>query len=149
MSEDKNIAQQLQEIFDANFDLSHTTTRMPATITTDGNSVTTFDVDDDFILNNPTAGSVKTFVNYNTELKKSAIQRTMLGYVSASVMVKNKTNALQTLVLYLNSALIELTKVLGSSIVTDSGNKISVSFIDKENFAAIEMRVILMVNNKE
>lgn len=152
MDKNTNWAEQLQKIFDSNFDLNHFITRIPAnTLTDNNNSVTTFDlnnIDADCILNAPFAGSVKSFINYDIELNKSAVQRTLLGYVGASLMVKNKTVALQTLVLYLNNALIELTRVLGSAIVTNTANKIEVSFIDMEDFASIEMRVKLLLNKE-
>lgn len=65
-------------------------------------------------------------------------------------MVKSKAHALQTLVLYLNNALIELTDTLGTDIVLDRNNKLGVKFNLLKDYAAIEMRVTLIVNkNKE
>lgn len=146
----KKLTEQIQKIFNSNFDLENYITRIPASISTDGNSITMFDISDlneNFILNNPTTGSIKSVTN-KIKNNKSAIQRSLISYVSAEQMTQNKTYALQTLVLYFNNALIELTNALGSSIVTDKSNKIFVSFLHMEQYAAIEMRVKLLLSKE-
>jgi hypothetical protein len=153
MSEDKNLVSQIQEIFDTNLNIDEINRTPAFTNLMDiiPNSVTVFDSNAPaYILNPYTTGKIKSFTNYDVELNKSATQATLISIDSVSEMVKSKAHALQTLVLYLNNALIELTDTLGTDIVLDRNNKLGVKFNSLKDYAAIEMRVTLIVNkNKE
>ncbi len=145
----KSLSERMNDLFNQIFNLNFLD-RTPVTISTNGNSITILDSDThgSVLLNKPTSGSVRSLKN-NIKNKKSAIQRTLFGLVGASKMVENKTQATQMFSLYLNNALVELTNTLGTDTVTDEKNKLIVEFHDVQDHAAIEMRVILKVENKE
>lgn len=143
LSLSKEMDNLFKQIFDVNL-----LNRSPLIFSTDGNSVTTFDLktDDVFELNQPSSGCAKLLIN-DIKNNKSAIHRSFFALLIANRMSENKTLATQTLSLYLNNSLIELTKTLGSSIVNDKKNDLVVEFYDSSAFAAVEMRVILKVND--
>lgn len=142
-----SLAKEMDNLFKQIFDVN-LLNRSPLIFSTDENSVTTFDLktDDVFKLNQPTSGSAKSLIN-DIKNNKSGIQRSFLALLIANRMNENKTLATQILSLYLNNSLIELTKTLGSSIVTDKKNDLVVEFYDSQDYAAVEMRVILKIKD--
>jgi len=135
-------------LFNQIFDLNYLD-RTPVTMTAYDNNVTILEPETHSVvlLNEPTPGSVRLLKN-NIKNNKTAIQRTLFGFVTASKMLENRTQATQMFSLYLNNALVELSNALGTDTVTDKKNQLSVKFYDMQDLAAIEMRLTLKVQNK-
>ena len=137
-----NLDKKLQSLFESIIDLEQIDRHPAVFIQIPGvNSVTLLPQEN---LNELKAGFMKTFTSDQNN-KSSAVYRGGLGYLVAEQMINNRTLATQLFVLSLNNALIQLTDTLGTTVVTNKNNKISVKFLHFESIAAIEMQVKIEV----
>lgn len=118
--------------------------RSPIVFETDDNDLNVFQaIDNELNVNHASFLSLKVVKNSINKINdgNKFVHRSFLGSSLTDAILSNKTVATQFFMLYLNQALIELTKFLGSNFVTSKKNNLDVVFIDRPEINSVEMRI--------